>query len=47
MSQKNIIHKKNKELELKQHDQAIIEFPQAEIKTRSGRKITAPERLTY
>ena len=35
------------ELELQQNDQTIIEFPQAEIKTRSGRKITAPERLTY
>ena len=32
------------ELELQQNDQAIIEFPQAEIKTRSERKIVAPER---
>ena len=37
----------NNELELQHHDQDIIEFPQAEIKTRSGRKITAPTRLTY
>ena len=46
-SDKHHPQKINNELELKQHDQAIIEFPQAEIKTHSGRKITAPEFLTY
>ena len=36
------------ELELQQNDQTIIEFPQnTEVKTRSGRKIVAPECLTY
>ena len=36
------------ELELQQNDQTIIEFPKnPEVKTRSGRKIVAPERLTY
>ena len=36
------------ELELNQNDQTIIEFPKSpEVKTRSGRKIVAPERLTY
>ena len=36
------------ELELQDNKQTIIEFPQKpEVKTRSGRKIIAPERLTY
>ena len=36
------------ELELNQNDQTIIEFPKnPEVKTHSGRKIVAPERLTY
>ena len=37
------------ELELNQNnDQTIIEFPKNPgLKTRSGRKIIAPERLTY
>ena len=36
------------ELELQNNDQTIIEFPQkTEVKTRSGRKIVAPEHLTY
>ena len=46
-SDKHHPQKINNDLELKQHDQVIIEFPQAEIKTRSGRKITAPECFTY
>ena len=37
----------NKELELKNHNQDIIDIPQPEIKTRSGRNITQPKRLTY
>ena len=36
------------ELELNQNDQTIIEFPKNPgVKTRSGRKIVAPERLQY
>ena len=46
-SVKNQPQKIMDELELQQNDQAIIEFPQAEIKSRSGRKIKAPDRLTY
>ena len=35
-------------LELQNKEQTIIEFPQKpEFKTRSGRKIVAPQRLTY
>jgi len=37
----------NKELELKNQNQDIIDIPQPEIKTRSGRIITQPQRLTY
>ena len=37
----------NEELELKNHNQDIIDIPQTEIKTQSGRKITQPKRLTY
>ena len=37
----------NEELELNNHKQDIIDIPQPEIKTRSGRQITAPTRLTY
>ena len=37
----------NDELELNNHKQDIIDVPQPEIKTRSGRQITAPARLTY
>ena len=37
----------NDELELNNHKQDIIDAPQPEIKTRSGRQITAPARLTY
>ena len=37
----------NEELELNNHKQDIIDIPQPEIKTRSGRHITAPKRLTY
>ena len=36
------------ELELQNNEQTIIEFPQKpEVKTHSGRKIIALERLTY
>ena len=35
-------------LELQNKEQTIMEFPQKpEINTRSGRKIVAPQRLTY
>ena len=37
----------NEELELNNHKQDIIDIPQPEIKTRSGRTITQPKRLTY
>ena len=37
----------NEELELNNHTQDIIDIPQPEVKTRSGRHITAPKRLTY
>ena len=37
----------NDELELNNHKQDIIDVPQPERKTRSGRQITAPARLTY
>ena len=46
-SDKHNQQKLNMELELKQNDQTIIEYPNAEVKTRSGRKITVPDRLTY
>ena len=46
-SDKHNQQKLNMELELKQNDQTIIECPHAEVKTRSGRKITVPDRLTY
>ena len=46
-SVKNQPQKIMDEFELQQIDQEIIEFPQAEIKTRSGRKIVAPDCLTY
>ena len=37
----------NDELELKNHKQDIIDAARPEIKTKSGRQIKAPARLTY
>ena len=37
----------NNELELQHNGQDIVELPHTEIKTRSGRRITVPTRLTY
>ena len=46
-SNKHNLQNINEELELKNHTQDIIDIPQPEIKTRSGRNITQPKRLTY
>ena len=46
-SDKHNLQNINEELELNNHKQDIIDIPQPEIKTRSGRQITAPTRLTY
>ena len=46
-SNKHNPHNINEELELKNQNQDIIDIPPPEIKTRSGRTITQPKRLTY